>query len=142
MISSFRLSITSDTHWESKVDRVVIALSDLEYRQYFERREYGLGLTSDLYHPPPYLTPEESYRQWNREPNLVSESTRDWSKRPDFDSFKNASSFLFVTVSIGGLVFLDGIRRGLVYVIGRKGSRRVTVLEVLSGFGIHCGQYY
>lgn len=38
------LFISSDTHWESRVDQVLNELTDHELRQYFEGRDYGSGL--------------------------------------------------------------------------------------------------
>ncbi len=45
MTRSMRLFITCDANWESKVDRVLSDLVGLKFRQHFEQREYGFGLT-------------------------------------------------------------------------------------------------
>ena len=39
-----KLNILGDTHWESKVDQIIDALTDLDYRSYFEELDYGSGL--------------------------------------------------------------------------------------------------
>ena len=39
-----RLNILSDANSESRVDRVLDALSDFNYRSYFQERDYGTGL--------------------------------------------------------------------------------------------------
>lgn len=39
-----RLNILSDANWESRVDLVLNALSDFNYRSYFQERDYGTGL--------------------------------------------------------------------------------------------------
>lgn len=39
-----RLNILSDANWESRVDRVLDALSDFNYRSYFQERDYSTGL--------------------------------------------------------------------------------------------------
>ena len=39
-----RLNVLCDADWESKVDKVLFALSDLDYRRFFEKRNYGSSL--------------------------------------------------------------------------------------------------
>ncbi len=39
-----KLNILGDTHWESKVDQLIDALTELDYRSYFEEFDYGSGL--------------------------------------------------------------------------------------------------
>ena len=40
-----RLNLLSDAHWESKVGKVLDELSSTGYRQLFEARDYGKGLS-------------------------------------------------------------------------------------------------
>ena len=43
-----KVSISCDADWEAKIDKVVYALSDLNYRRFFEERHYGSSLESIL----------------------------------------------------------------------------------------------
>ena len=40
-----RFNLLSDADWDSRVDKVLSSLSDLGYRQFFEKKDYGSTLS-------------------------------------------------------------------------------------------------
>lgn len=39
-----KINLLCDINWESRVDKVLYALSDFKYRQFFEKKNYGSSL--------------------------------------------------------------------------------------------------
>jgi hypothetical protein len=68
-----RVNILGDIYWESKVDKVLDALSDINYWTYFQEREYGeelVGLTIVLMCQEPALDLKQRIRLSKKEKKL------------------------------------------------------------------------
>lgn len=68
-----RVNMLGDIDWESKVDKVLDAFSDIGYRSYFQEREYGaelIGVTMILMCQDPDLNLKQRIRLSKKEKKI------------------------------------------------------------------------